>query len=249
VGKETWYLFWAACFSVGCLFAQPAAPIHVTIKSAVAEAFFLLVDEVPANDAAENTVTLLDLNTQVYQLIFKDENGHTILKRPLQLTAPGLHQYQLTKNRQGQHVLRYRGTTDKLPAEGPRVAIKNLRKLVRVDTDSTSSLPLPTMPIFESPQYEPVLKASLLPLVKNLKNTETEFEKLAILKTFISENVYQTDDLKILVKHLKFEHTKLQFLILAFEQCADREHYGTLETLLEFETSHEALRNHIAGFK
>jgi hypothetical protein len=118
-----------------------------------------------------------------------------------------------------------------------------------VDTDSTSSLPLPTMPIFESPQYEPVLKASLLPLVKKLKNTETEFEKLAILKTFISENVYQTDDLKILVKHLKFEHTKLQFLILAFEQCADREHYGTLETLLEFETSHEALRNHIAGFK
>jgi hypothetical protein len=249
VGKETRYLFWAACFSVGCLFAQPAAPIHVTIKSAATDAFFLLVDEAPANDAAESSVTLLDLNPQVYQLIFKDKNGRTILKRPLQLTASGLHQYQLTKNRQGQFILRYRGTLDKLPTEGPRISIKNLRALVRVDTDSTSNLPIPTMPVLESPPYDPVLKASLLPLIKKLKNTETEFEKLAILKAFISENTYQVDDLKILTKQLKFEHTKLQFLILAFEQCADRAHYGTLEALLEFETSHEALRNHIAGFK
>jgi hypothetical protein len=251
-------LFW---LSTIWTWAQPVSPVHVHIEGPQNTPFVVKLNGLQTTSQAVPTLTLMHLDTNMYQMVILNREYEVMLQRNLQLTSPGIHRYVFQIDRTGQWVLRYRGTLEILPVNALKINVKqlNIPPTTAINkTKEVTETPPPSLPpksAINAPAPRPTTpitptgKPSLSGALEALEQKATEFEKLAFLKSFVAENQYNTEDLMILTSKLKYEHTRLQFLTYAYGGCANREAYGILESLLEFETSLEGLRIYIANFK
>lgn len=179
----------------------------------------------------------LDTNQHQLQVLM---GGEIKLTRKLQFVEPGNHHLILQVDRQGAWVLRYRGTFENTGQH--QVFLMDLEKMPEKPTPQIVEVPQPN-PNSLPQRTEANLKPSLKPIATHAQSLPGEFERLTYLKSFLEDARYNVADLMVLGRLLKFEHTRLQFFVAAYEGCEDPENYSKLEALLEFEVSKNTLQN------
>ena len=217
------------------LFAQ----INVLVETGNHGPVTLVLDGAVINSqpVAAAIISGLDTNQHQLQVLM---GGKIKLTRKLHFIEAGNHRLVLQINRAGQWVLRYRGTFENTGQY--QVFLMDLEKMPEKPAPQIAEVPQPKQPTL-SQRTEANLKPSLKPIVTQAQALPGEFERLSYLKTFLSDARYNVADLMVLGDLLKFEHTRLQFFVAAYDGVEDPENYAKLEELLEFEVSKTTLQN------
>lgn len=119
--------------------------------------------------------------------------------------------------------------------ESPTHDLKEPPNIVPAHQDTTQT----------KPKEENPLPNAFASVVSAVKQAEFEFEKIMLLRGYITEHKTNTEELKIFAGLLTYDLTRLQLLKEAFPYTLDKFNYRNLISVFDFELSKQTFENFI----
>jgi len=207
------------CFGL-LFYYQATAQVAIVIEAILTAPFSVAINTSSVLNSPESVVHIKGLDTTRFTMHFYQE-GQKPFSREVYLREIGTHWYQLQRDKAGNLQLRYRGNNGKLP-NGPPYLYVPLPDVVEphndfaVDVFEENPIKTPESNLALTQPFKPSLQG----FIEKLERTDIEFEKVSLLRDFLEDNTFDTDDVIVLSRQLKFEHSKLQFFIQALAKAA-----------------------------
>lgn len=189
----------------------------------------VLVNSIPA------TKLQIELTQWPQTLMATDDSTFNIIKKTGNLSGQKTATYQLVLDGRNHNQIRYTTLTfdgvKKTAVTSLPWEFMNFKK-----EENINPLKIDTLEADSTTLTQEIIKDTLFEnLLVKIKSKNKEFERLQLAKKYIVDHKVSTENAREIIKHLGFENTRFELLMLLVEHCKDPENLESLADLLQFD--------------